>query len=201
MKTKLYYLGTKLFVAILFIVILVAKTNASEAPKLKVIPYANVLAMVTVDNTENTFSELTIENASGNIVFYREGRINAENYSKIFDLKNLRNGDYKIIVSNKYGKHEAGFSVLNNEILVEKNTPINPYFNFTGSVLNLSALNHASNNLYFILENNNEGVIYTKPLGSKFNITTGFNLEKLSSGTYTAKLSDGNKSYSYTFEK
>ncbi len=201
MKTKLYYLGTKLLVAIIFIVILVVKATASEAPKLKMISHSDERAIVIVDNSGNSFAEIVIENANGNIIYYREGRIDAKNYSKIFDFKNLQNGDYKIIVSNNFGEQEANFSVLNNKVIVNNHESLKPFFSLNGNTLNLSTLNHASNNLYFSITNRISGEVYTKALGNDFNITTGFNLEKLSTGAYTAKLSDGRNSYTYTFEK
>jgi hypothetical protein len=201
MKNKIYYLATKLIVALVFIAILVIKSTASEAPKLKMVQHYDERAIVVIDNSDNIVSELTVENSNGDILYYREGRINNSFYSKVFDFKNLSNGSYKIVVKNKFGKQEAPFSVNNNQIVIKENTPsIKPYFDLTGDLLKLSALNYSQNSLFFSIRNS-DGEIFKKALGNDFNITTGFNIGKLTKGDYTANISDGFNTYSYTFER
>jgi hypothetical protein len=120
MKTKLVYLTSKIMVAIVLLVILATKAYAGEAPKLKLLPHSNDRAMVIVFNNLNSYTELTIEDAYGRVVYYREGGINEKSYSKIFNFKNLSNGSYKIIAGNFSGRSELNFKLQSNTVVVEK---------------------------------------------------------------------------------
>lgn len=118
MKTKVTYLATKIMVAIVLVALIVVKATAAEAPNLKMVPYSNERAIVVVDNPGNSYAELTIEDSNGRILYYREGKINEKMYSKIFDFKNLTNGNYRIIVKNNIGKKELFFTVENSFVVI-----------------------------------------------------------------------------------
>lgn len=201
MKTKVTYLATKIMVAVILLALIVVKATAVEAPSLKMVPHTDERAIIVVENPGNSFAELTIEDSNGEILYYQEGRINEKNYSKIFDFKNLANGDYRIIVENSAGKKELLFTVENNTVIVNEMLSSNtPYFNVENDILKISYLNHTMNNIALTLSNN-EGEVFSKSLGNNFSITTGFNLSKLSKGDYAVSINDGNRSYTYTFEK
>jgi hypothetical protein len=201
MKTKVTYLATKITVAVVLLALIVVKATAAEAPNLKMVPHTNERAIVLVENPGNSYAELTIEDSNGEILYYREGKINEKNYSKIFDFKNLANGDYRIIVENSAGKKELLFTVENNTVVVNEMLSSNtPYFNVENDILKISYLNHTMNNIALTLSNN-EGEVFSKSLGNDFSITTGFNLSKLNKGDYAVSINDGRRSYTYTFEK
>ena len=201
MKTKVTYLATKIMVAVILLALIVVKATAVEAPSLKMVPHTDERAIIVVENPGNSFAELTIEDSNGEILYYQEGRINEKNYSKIFDFKNLANGDYRIIVENSAGKKELLFTVENNTVIVNEMLSSNtPYFNVENDILKISYLNHTMNNIALTLSNN-KGEVFSKSLGNNFSITTGFNLSKLSKGDYAVSINDGNRSYTYTFEK
>ena len=201
MKTKVVYLTSKIMVAIVLIAILAAKAYAGEAPKVKLVPHSNERAIVVVDNTLNSYAELTIEDAKGDVLYYREGKINEKSYSKIFDFKNLSDGNYKITVKNNLGKSELNFELSNNKVVVEKDVLATaPFFYVENEVLKISYLNQSQNDIRFTLSNY-EGELYKKSLGDNFSITTGFKLSNLSKGEYAASINDGVRTYSYTFEK
>ncbi|MBN2263576.1 MAG: hypothetical protein JW735_11720 [Prolixibacteraceae bacterium] len=201
MKTKVTYLATKITVAVVLLALIVVKATAAEAPNLKMVPHTDERAIVLVENPGNSYAELTIEDSNGEILYYREGKINEKNYSKIFDFKNLANGDYRIIVENSAGKKELLFTVENNTVVVNEMLSSNtPYFNVENDILKISYLNHTMNNIALTLSNN-EGEVFSKSLGNDFSITTGFNLSKLNKGDYAVSINDGRRSYTYTFEK
>ncbi|MGF7140299.1 hypothetical protein [Roseimarinus sediminis] len=201
MKTKVFYLASKVTVAVVLVAILALKALAGEAPKVKMVPHSSERAVVVVDNAVNTISELAIEDSKGDVLYYREGRIDEKVYSKIFDFKNLSDGDYKIIVSNDFGKKEVRFTVADNTIEVIKDVKSEvPYFSVEDDVLKLSFLNHSLKNIDIVISDA-YGEVFKKSLGNNFNITTGFDLAKLSAGGYAAIISDGKNTYHYTFEK
>ena len=202
MKTKVMYLATKVTVAVILVAILAAKAIAGEAPKLKLVPHSTDRAVVVIDNEQDSPSELVIEDLIGNILYYKEGRINEKMYTKLFDFRNLENGTYKITASNNYGKKELTFKVDGDEIVVEKDhfTTAHPYVEVKDDVLKLSFLNHSLNEVYLSITDDS-GTVYSKSLGNDFSITTGFSLAKLDYGDYSAIITDGKNTYSYNFEK
>jgi len=200
MKTKLWYLTTKITVAVVLVAVLVVKAFAGSSPKVSLVPYNSDCAVISVANLSGANSELTIENASGDILYYKEGAIEGA-YSKIFDFKNLRDGDYKVVVTNEDGSHELKFTVDGSNVLVPENEEKNaPYFSVKDGVLKLSFLNETNGDVVLKFSND-YGVFYTKSLGSNFSITAGFNLDRLESGDYAVELTSGDKTYSYNFEK
>lgn len=204
MKTKLLYLGSKIMVAIILVAVLAIKALAAtgEGPKVKLIPYKDEFAIITVNNASEEISQLAIEDAQGDIVYYREGLKSFQNfYHKTFDLRNLNDGDYKVIVENKSGRKELDFAITDGNVKVENGaaTP-SPYFEVKEDVLKLSLLNHTLRDVKLSISNEDQ-TFFRKSLGDDFSITTGFNLEQLTSGSYQVKITSGDETFSYNFEK
>jgi hypothetical protein len=201
MKTKVFYLATKITVAVILVAILVIEASASGTPKLKVVPYAPERALIALENGSNITAELTIENAAGDVIYYKEGKIAEESYSKKFDFANLNDGDYKVTVNSKEGKNEVYFTVVDNTITVKSSKSLDePYVEIKGDVLKLSLLNNKLNNIDLIVSNE-EGVVYKKSLGNDFSISAGFNLANLERGDYAINITDGVNTFSYDFNK
>jgi hypothetical protein len=201
MKTKVFYLATKITVAVILVAILVVEATASGNSKLKMVPYASERAIIAMENNSNLTSELTIEDASGDVVYYKEGSITEGNYSKKFDFANLRNGHYKVTVSNKNGKNELHFTVKNKTIRVNSDAAeYEPYVDIKEDVLKLSILNNSLNEVSLTVSNN-DGVVYRKSLGNDFSINAGFSLALLESGDYAINIINGDRTYSYDFNK
>lgn len=201
MKTKVTYLASKIMVAVILVAILVVKVSAADAPKLKMLPHTNDRAIIVFDNNVDQFAELTIENIEGDILYYKEGRIDEGVYSKIFDFKNLTDGSYKITVKNSAGTNALNFRVDNNNVIADnKPVAIAPSFIFENNVLKISYLNHTLNNVAFTLANEN-GELYKKSLGNNFSITTGFKFSNLEKGNYAVSINDGSNTFNYAFQK
>jgi hypothetical protein len=201
MKTKSFYLLTKATVVVVLVAVLAAKAFAGSSPKVSLVPYAPERAMISVENLSNSPSEVAIEDFYGNVVYYKERAVNKDFYSKMFDFKNLRDGDYKIIVKNNSGEYTLPFSVVDRKVEVAKNSfDVAPYVEVKEGVLKVSMLNHNMEDvrLNFLSEN---GVIYSKKLGNEFSITAGFNLGRLENGEYAVEIKSGNKTFSYNFAK
>ena len=200
MKTKVFYLSTKITVAVILVAVLVSRVMAADAPKLKFVPYSNDRAVVSLNNEASVTTKLTIENVSGDVVFYNDGSISEKVYSKVFDFKNLNDGEYKITASNKYGKNTMFFKVENNAIVENGTEPVSPFVEVKNDVLKISLLNHNLNNVEVSVYNQ-DGEVFSKSLGKDFSINAGFNLARLESGDYAINITDGEKLYSYNFNK
>jgi hypothetical protein len=201
MKAKVFYLATKITVAVVLVAMLVIEANASGTPKLKMVPYASERALIAMINNTDLKTVLTIEDATGDVIYYREGRITDEIYSKKFDFANFSDGDYKVSVANKNGKDELYFSINDNIISLDIESNLNePFVDIKDNVLKLSMLNNSLEDISLVVSNK-YGVVYKKSLGNNFNINAGFNLASLESGDYAINITNGVKTYSYNFNK
>jgi hypothetical protein len=201
MKTKVFYLATKVTVAVILVAILVLEAKASGTTNLKVVPYASERALIELSNNSNLNTELTIENVAGDIVYYSESKITDDLYSKKFDFSKLSDGVYKVTVNNTNGKNEVFFTVNDNKISVNSEKNLNkPYVEIKDDVLKLSVLNSALTNVNLIVSNE-DGIVYKKSLGNDFSINAGFNLANLERGDYDINITDGVNTYSYNYNK
>jgi hypothetical protein len=199
MKTKVFYLATKLAVAVIIVVLIAFKATAADAPKLKFITHSADRAIIAIDNSANEMAVLTIENANGDILYYKEGNINEKVYSKVFSFKNLTTGGYKVSVKTRNGENTLNFNVVDGEVKV-KTEKIAPFIEVNDNVIKLSYLNHSLAPVEIILSNE-EGDIYSKQLGNDFNINAGFNIASLKNGNYVVNVSNGDNTFSYNFIK
>jgi hypothetical protein len=201
MKTKLFYLVTKATVAVVLLAILAIEALASGTPKVKMVPYGTERALISLMNESNSAYELTIENALGDVVYYKEAKISDEVYSKKFDFRNLREGDYKVTARNNFGTSSTYFSVKGNKLVVSDAVGMNePFVEIKENVLKLSLLNNSLKDVKLTVSDSyNE--VYKKSLGNDFSISAGFNLAGLETGEYAINITDGVKTYSYTFKK
>ncbi|MBN1769010.1 MAG: hypothetical protein JXR50_13395 [Prolixibacteraceae bacterium] len=200
MKVKLAYLATKVTVAVVLVALIAAKATAGESPNVKMLPHSTERAVVVI-NTDNINSEVSIEDLEGSVVYYEEGLINDKVYSKIFDFKNLEDGEYRLKVKNSFGENEVLFKVANNNIEVVKEAiSTTPFFKVEDNMLKLSYLNHSLSNAYLTIFNE-EGEIFKTELGKDFSINAGFDLKQLETGNYMASFGSNEKSYSYSFSK
>lgn len=199
MKTKVFYLATKLAVAVIIVVLIAFKATAADAPKLKFVTHSADRAIIAIDNTATEMAVLTIENANGDILYYKEGNINEKVYSKVFSFKNLTNGDYKVTVKTRNGENSQIFNVINGEVKVKTEKKA-PYFELTNDVVKLSFLNHSLEPVEVILSSE-DGEVYSKKLGNNFSINAGFNVASLKKGSYVVNVSNGENTYSFNFIK
>ncbi len=200
MKTKLFYLATKVTVAVILVMVIVLKVSANQAPVIKFVPFSAENAVISLEKELLASGELTIENALGDVVLYKEEIAEGKNYSKMFGFRNLKDGDYKIIVKDENGSSSRYFSVLDNNFVNKDTLDVKPYFTVQNGVIKISFLNHALKDVKVSLKNE-DGIIYNKSLGKDFSISAGFDIRKLAKGDYAISISNGEKSYSYTFNK
>ncbi|HKK81463.1 MAG TPA: hypothetical protein VJ909_04400 [Prolixibacteraceae bacterium] len=201
MKTKVMYLATKITVAVVLVVLLAVEALAGEKPEVKVIPHSTDRAVVFVNNADDAYTELSIEDLNGSVIYYKEGRISDKLYSKLFDFTNLKDGKYKVVAKNNFGEKEIFFMVSDNTVnVVKEESSVKPFVKLEGNVLKVSYLNESLSDTYLTLYSEN-GEVFKKELGKDFSITAGFDIGKLAKGTYSANINNGSRTYSYQFNK
>ena len=187
---------TMLFAFVAFANTLMAGGNL----KVNILPLNSETAVVAISTVDATSMQISIENDKGEKVYYKETDGENKDYRKVFDFSNLDRGDYKLTVTTNGLTTERTFSIDSENIAVGKEKSlIEPYFAYKNGVLKVSYLNFPEENVNLNFYANND-LVYSKEIGSKFNVTEGYDLSKLEKGNYSVVLSTDSKSYTYDLD-
>lgn len=182
-------------------VAIVAIATAVEKPKLNVVPLTADRAIVSIENQNSAYFELSIESDNGNVVYYKQSKKPLTNYQKVFDFTDLSNGSYVMTVKVNDTELSRNFEVAQNEIQIgESKLRFDPYFDFENNVLKFSYLNFDENNMRLNIYNEN-GLIYQNNLGDDLTLTAGYDFSKLENGNYRVVLSSFKNEFVYNVEK
>lgn len=175
--------------------------TAVEKPKMNVIPLNTERAVVLATNENPAYFELSIKAQNGDLVYYKQTSNPVTDYRQVYDFKGLTYGKYQMNLKVNDTKVINDFEVSRKGIEVgESKIRFAPYFDYKNNELKFSYLNFDEENLNFYLYNN-EGLVYESKIGRDFNITKGFDLSRLESGSYRVVLSSYSNEYSYNLVK
>lgn len=187
---------TMLFAFVAFANTLMAGGNL----KVNILPLNSETAVVAISTVDAANLQISIENDRGEKVYYKETDAENKDYRKVFDFSNLDRGDYKLTVTTNGLTTERTFSIDNENIAVGKEKSlIEPYFAYKNGVFKVSYLNFPEENVNLNFYANND-LVYSKEIGTKFNVTEGYDLSKLEKGSYSVVLSTDSKSYTYDLD-
>ena len=187
---------TMLFAFVAFANTLMAAGNL----KVNILPLTSERAVIAISNTDAANFKISIENVKGETVYYKETNADSKDYRKIFDFSNLDKGEYRLAVSVDGSTSERSFKIENKNIAVGKEkTVVEPFFAYKDGIFKLSYLNFEEESLSLNFYSDND-LVYTKKLGSDFNVIEGFNLSKLDRGNYSVVLSTDSKNFSYNVD-
>ncbi|KJF42995.1 hypothetical protein LH29_16535 [Draconibacterium sediminis] len=194
MKT-IKLLSTVLAVAI------VAVATAVEKPKMSVTPMSADKAVVTIMNENASLFELSIHAEDGELVYYKQTTKPLTSYQKIYDFKNLENGNYTMNLRVNDTRLIKDIEVASNGIFVgESKLRIDPFFAFADGILKMSYLNFDEEKLSLNIYDEN-GLVYQSDLGKEFNVASGYDLSALRAGKYEVILSSYNNEFTFSLEK
>jgi len=194
MKT-IKLLSTVLAVAI------VAVATAVEKPKMSVTPMSADKAVVTIMNENASLFELSIHAEDGELVYYKQTTMPLTSYQKIYDFKNLENGNYTMNLRVNDTRLIKDIEVASNGIFVgESKLRIDPFFAFVDGILKMSYLNFDEEKLSLNIYDEN-GLVYQSDLGKEFNVASGYDLSALRAGKYEVILSSYNNEFTFSLEK
>lgn len=182
-------------------VTIVAIASAVEKPKMNITTLSADKAVVTIENNNATYLELSIVADNGELVYYKKSAQPVSNYKKVFDFTNLKNGSYTMDLNVNGTRLSKDFDVSYSSIqFSDSKLRFDPHFNFSEDVLKLSYLNFDQEKIYLSIYK--EGVlVYESKLGREFNISSGYDLSKLEEGDYDVVLSSLNNEFSYAITK
>lgn len=178
-------------------------TTAVEKPKVSVTPITADRAVVSILNENPAVFEMSIEDKTGAIVYYKQTNNAITDYRKVYDFAGLEAGEYVFNLKVNDTKVSNNFEVSDNGIVVgESKMRFAPYFNYEEKegVLQLSYLNFDREPLKLNFYNEN-GLVYKTELGKDFNIVTGYDLSKLEKGNYRVVLTSYSNEYAYDLVK
>lgn len=157
--------------------------------------------MVSIQNDNAAKFELSIHAENGDLVYYKQSTKALSSYKKVFDFKGLVNGNYSMKLKVNDTSLTKEFQVASNGIQVgESKLRFDPYFAYNEDVLKVSFLNFDKE--YFSLDIYDEnGLVYQSRLGKDFNMSSGYDLSRLSSGKYEVVLSSMGTEFSYNLNK
>jgi len=194
MKTKIKTIAQ----AALVIVALLTSYNASayEGDSIVIHNHAGIKRVkIDVLNIDTPFS-LTIREKNG-VILHKERVKSSAQFSKIFNMSELADGEYILEIKSVKGKQTRTFFVEGANVLTKdsadsKNTAS---FVVNKNTMLLSYINGSKDYSYLQLLNANGDVVFEDHLNNLLVIQRQYNLSKLTKGSYTAKLYSGNQSY------
>jgi hypothetical protein len=186
---------TMLFAFVAFANTLLAGGNL----KVNILPLTSETAVVAISSVDASNLQISIENENGEKVYYKETDAENKDYRKVFDFSNLEKGEYKLSVTTNGLTTERNFTIDKNIAVGKEKSLIEPYFAYKNGVLKVSYLNFPEENVSLNFYANND-LVYSKEIGTKFNVTEGYDLSKLDKGSYSVVLSTDSKSYSYDLD-
>ena len=168
--------------------------------RVDILPLTADRAVVAISNNAESKFQISIENSSGEMIYYKETEGNAAEYRKIYDFSKLEKGDYRLTVSIDGAVSERAFSIDNKNISVGKmKNVVEPFFSFKDDVLRVAYLNYPGENMNLLIYEGSN-LIYNKALENTFSVNEGLNLSKLKNGNYQVVLATGNDVFDYTVE-
>lgn len=175
--------------------------TAIEKPKMNVIPISNERAIVSVLNENPAYFEVSILAENGDLVYYKQTSTPTTDFKQIYDFKNLADGKYALNLKVNDTRVINDFEVSRKGIEVgEARIRFAPYFDYKNNELKLSYLNFDEESLNLTIFNNN-GLVYESKIGRDFNITKGYDLSRLESGSYRVTLSSFSNEYKFDLVK
>lgn len=176
---------------------------AVEKPKANVHPVNANQFLVAVETPQASEMEVTINDDLGAIVYYKQTNKPIASYKKIFDVKNLENGEYSIELKTNGLVSKRELVIDENNIFVGKadNAALEqPFFGLENETLVLTHLNFEKEK-YRLSIFDDEGLVYESPVEAVTPINAGFDISKLKTGNYEVVLNSDSREFSYSFSR
>lgn len=192
---------TKKTLVTIFAVAVSVIAMATEKPKTNVHSLDDEKVLVTMQAEQASKMEVTIEDQYGNIVYYKQTKNPVSTYTKIFNLKELKKGNYMLTVKVNDLATTRELAVNGDRITVGKaSESVAPFFTFVDNRLILAHLNFENEN-YRIEIYGNEGLVHKSTVGNNPTISARFDLSQVEDGQYQVFLNSANHDYNYRFVK
>lgn len=174
---------------------------ASGNLKVNVLPLDEGKAKFEVSHNLVQSFEISILNQMGEMVYYHETDGDQSAFKKTYDFSSLEDGMYKVEVKIDGSSNEQLLSINKGKVdLGESVYKTEPFFSYKNNRLNLSYLNHNSENMSLHLYEDGK-LVWQKELDNSIVLHKGLSMEKLKKGDYQLVLASGNEIYEYEFTR
>jgi len=174
---------------------------ASGNLKVNVLPLDEGKAKLEVSNNLVQSFEISILNQMGEMVYYHETDGNQSAFKKTYDFSNLEDGVYKVEVKIDGSSNEQLLSINKGTVLLGESVyKTEPFFSYKNNTLNLSYLNHNSENVSLHLYEDGK-LVWEKELDNTLTVHKGLSMAKLKKGVYQIVLASGNEIYEFEFTR
>ncbi|MHA7112510.1 hypothetical protein ACRTDU_20465 [Sunxiuqinia elliptica] len=179
----------------------VTLTMAGEKPKISVRPLGADRLLMTIVTPEASEMEVTIDDHSGNFVYYGYWDSPEQTFKKIFDMKNLANGKYAMKLEVDGLTSEQELTVSHNKLSVNNTKEFVPAcFQSDNKHLTLTYENMENQKCDLEIYGKN-GLVHQASFRPAGQIYAHYDISKLEEGNYTVYLDSANENFEFTFEK
>ena len=152
------------------------------------------------DNADKKY-EISITDASGDEVYYKKVLGEQQNFKRMYDLSKLEDGVYKVEVNTDGELNEQFVTVSPKGVeLGESIKVVHPFFSFKDDLLIMTYLNFGSEDMSLSVYDN-DGLVWSKEIGNKFELQKAFDFSKLDKGDYRIVLASEVHDYEYDLTK
>jgi uncharacterized protein YcfL len=184
----------------LAIMMVVNIASATGNLRVDILPLNADRAVVAISNSAESTFEISIKNAQGEVVYYKETEGAMTDYRKVYDFSSLNAGQYTLVVNIDGATSKRDFSIDKKSIEVGSlKSIVDPFFAFNNDVLHVAYLNYPGENMNLLIYDGSD-LIYNKALENTFSVNEGLNLSKLRTGNYQVVLATGDQAFDYTVE-
>ncbi|MFV0378568.1 MAG: hypothetical protein ACK5JD_14850, partial [Mangrovibacterium sp.] len=172
---------------------------ATDGPKVELKPLEGKTAVLEVEQPTNKPIEITIQNKSGEVVYYAETDGDTNKYQLVYNFDGYKPGTYNMMVANNELVTEHRFTLTDGAVSVgAQQTSQKPFFAYNNAqaIIRVAYLNYPGEQVKLKVYDGNE-LIYNKALDNSFSVNEGLNLSKLAAGQYQIVLAAGNKKFDY----
>jgi len=189
--------------ALTAIAVLVAATvSATKFPTMNIIPVQKDKALVAIESSSPSEFELSLQNSSGETLYYKKSEKPVQTFSTLFNLHELESGQYEVSLTSGNCKLTREVNISKDGIIKvgEEVAQFAPCYKFEDNLLKVSYLNNKLRNVNLSIYQ--DGLyVAGKKLGKEMCIQKIFDLSKLEHGEYEVVLSDRENEYAFLVEK
>ena len=174
---------------------------ASGAFRANVITGKENKAILEISDNADKKYEISITDASGDEVYYKKVLGEQQNFKRMYDLSKLEDGVYKVEVNTDGELNEQFVTVSPKGVeLGESIKVVHPFFSFKDDLLIMTYLNFGSEDMSLSVYDN-DGLVWSKEIGNKFELQKAFDFSKLDKGDYRIVLASEVHDYEYDLTK
>lgn len=183
MKTRTWVVATLVF-------FIVATGNATDFPKMNLIPVATEKVIFAYQSTEATPLEITLSDHQGEILYFQKTKKRHSEFKKVFDFSELGEGLYCLCVNFGNRSISRNLEIGKTDITVgQPQRLFEPYFYLQDKKLSVSFFNCPQKRVYINIYNHGK-LIQSINLGKDIAIQKRLDLSKLINGDYEIVLSE-----------